>query len=51
MENSVWYAYLPAVAVLVDVLLKVPEELGLEWEEERNGDGKQQPALRQKGGG
>lgn len=37
--------YTPAVEMLVDVLLKVPEEPGLEWEEEWNGDGKQEPAL------
>ena len=37
--------YTPAVEMLVDVLLKVPEEPGLEREEEWNGDGKQEPAL------
>lgn len=37
--------YTPAVEMLVDVLLKVPEEPGLEWEEKGNGDGKQEPAL------
>jgi len=39
--------YTPAVEMLVDVLLKVPEEPGLEREEKGNGDGKQQPALEQ----